>query len=128
MAEPRYPLSAIIAAMAQAGLSVEHRSVVMALLKEQAPRRGRRAEDDGGEVLEVVEIAWSKEISLNSAASIVADRYPEHQKEAVRKRLARKAKVREEELRTEIEQAEEQAVRRETNSRLRAIFASKNRD
>jgi hypothetical protein len=94
-ADPSFPLSAIVFAMRAARIPDELRKRVVEELQASRPKRGRKPVDDDIDVGEVVVLHMpdrdGKGLSINAASKQVASKYPESQRSAVAKRLAKKA-------------------------------------
>lgn len=101
--DPRFPLSAILQSLTAAGGS-EIQGRFLKELRKGAAKRGRKEEDDADAVRRVVDVIAEDEahrklgdrrpgLTVNAAAVRVAADYPETQRNAVRKRLARKTKI-----------------------------------
>lgn len=107
--EPRFALSRILQAMVSAGLTDQQGKGVIEQLQRLKFRRGRHPENDGADIKRVLSLAgWDEEnMTFNAAARTVAADYPESQREAVRKRLARKIKAYAKERKQELKEATE---------------------
>ncbi len=90
--EPRFPLSRIISALMAAGISESDRERIVRQLQKRREKPGPKGKDDQAAALRVLDIAEERRVSLNTAAQIFAQQYPEEEREPLRKRLARKAK------------------------------------
>ena len=93
--ERRYPLSLIVQTLEIVGLAPEERNRIVLQLEALMPKRGHPLEQDETDVSKTFNLAgWDESrMTFNRAATFVAEGYPEHQRSAVRKRLARKAKA-----------------------------------
>jgi hypothetical protein len=89
---PRFYLMEVMVALVDAGIDADGQMRVFAELKRRIPKRGRTPESDDELVLRALAVSRQDEISINAAAAQIAQEFPDSQREAVRKRIARKAK------------------------------------
>lgn len=93
--EPRFALSRIRRALDAAGLTAQQASDVLERVQRLKSKPGRPPENDGQDLRIVLSVAGQDQehMTFSAAARAVAADYPEHEREAVRKRLARKIKA-----------------------------------
>ncbi len=117
-AEPRFPLSVILRALSAARIPEADRERFVKQLRKLQPRPGPKGYNDSEDISRVLELADEElGVSIPAAAAMVARDYPEWQRSAVRKRLARKTRALMDETKEDLREAT-----------LRAVAKSKERD
>lgn len=92
--DPRFPLSVFVQAMTSAGVDSDVQERVVKRLLGQLPKRGRKGERDGPDLLRLGELLdKNPEMTVNRAATQIAAEAPEPNRDALRKRLVRKWKA-----------------------------------
>jgi hypothetical protein len=129
-ADPRFPLSSIVRALKEAGLPEPDRDRVLERLQMTRRKPGPKGKDDSDIVNRVIDLAEEMDVHFNTAAAIISREHPEREREALRKRVARKAKQMEAEGQAIIDAAArrivvQQEAEREELRRLRALAAAK---
>jgi len=90
--ERRVPLSAVEAAIRKVGLNEEQGKRLLAEVQAWRPKLGRKEQDDVALLEDVVKLVKSG-MTMHGACVIVAERFAESARDAVIKRLYRKARV-----------------------------------
>jgi hypothetical protein len=112
-AEPRFPLSSIILALIAAGIPEPDRERIVKQLHQRRPKRGRKEVADSDALSRVLDLVdLERGVGFNMAASIVAREAPESQRDALRKRLARKARAIMGKVQEELDEATRVAIER----------------